>query len=176
MKLNLFSIPVYICNVDLEKIKIENKDVEKTWLSETPSSFNFENNLSQESSSYILGKIANLLKKDFNFAFNITLQNIWQNFYKNNDYQEKHNHPGSHFSFIIYKDIKESQTVLFNPCENLIESYYKDFKDIGHAIDYYYQPECTQGQMLLFPSFLIHMVKKNNNSSTIAGNIVIKKN
>ena len=37
MKLNLFSIPVYIGNIVVDKIVIENKAFKKNWYSETES-------------------------------------------------------------------------------------------------------------------------------------------
>ena len=38
MKLNLFSIPIYISNIDEEKIQLNKSVVKKTWFSETMSS------------------------------------------------------------------------------------------------------------------------------------------
>ena len=38
-----------------------------------------------------------------------------------------------------------------------------------------YTPDVNQSQIVIFPSFLEHMVAKINDSITIAGNINIKK-
>ena len=176
MKLNLFSVPIYIDNVDLNKIKVNNKDFKKTFLSETKTSINFKNTIDEDGAKYILNKISNLIQKDIKCSYKLFLQNIWENIYEKEDYQEKHNHAGSHFSFIIYKDVEKSNTVFLNPSEYIINSFYYNFNNISDILDYSFEPSCTKGQMIVFPSFLIHMVKKHNNSCTIAGNVVIKKN
>jgi len=169
MKLNIFSIPLYIANIDVTKINLVSEKFEETWLSETSSSHNFKNTLDTKSINYLLEKIASLLSKDIKGNYKINLTSIWQNNYKENDFQERHTHAGSHFSFIIFKKINESRTVFLNPIEDLITSYYNGSN--LNIFDQVYVPECRQGQMILFPSFLGHMVKKTSNASTIAGNI-----
>jgi len=170
MKIDLFSIPIYITNIDLKKIKLSVKEINNTWLSETPSSLNSQHMLEAGSLEYILREISSLLKITVNYK--IILDQIWENHYKEGDFQESHAHPGSHFSFIIYKKINESKTVFLNPAVDLIESYYinspyKPIQDI-------FEPKCTQGQMIVFPSFLTHMVKKTDDCETIAGNVSLK--
>ena len=39
MILNLFEIPIFIGEIDLKKIKLKNRKLEKTWLSDTNSSY-----------------------------------------------------------------------------------------------------------------------------------------
>ena len=176
MKLNLFSTPLYISNIDLDKIKIKNTKVKTQWLSETKSSHGCLNEIAEDSKSYILQTIVKLLNPDIHTPYTLFLQEIWQNHYKENDYQERHCHPGSHFSFIIYKKIKQSNTVFFNPSFSLIQSYYYGspllnlplFKNI-------FKVECREGQIVVFPSFLEHMVLKHSNSVTIAGNTILKE-
>ena len=103
MKLDIFSIPIYIDNIDCSKIKLETDKYEKIWDSNITSSHGHENKLNQESFNYILEKIWKLLNDDFHGKFKLNLENIWQNKYLEKDYQETHCHPQSHFSFIIYK-------------------------------------------------------------------------
>ena len=170
MKIDLFSVPIYITNIDLEKLKLSPKEISKTWLSETPSSLNSQHMVEAESLEYILREISSLL--NLTVDCKIKLKKIWENHYKKGDFQESHVHAGSHFSFIIYKKITESKTVFLNPAANLIESYYinspyKPIQDI-------FEPKCRQGQMIVFPSFLTHMVKKTNDCETIAGNVSLK--
>ena len=126
MKINLFETSVYIDNIDTDNINLENQGFEKTWLSETNSSYNFKNNIDDTSIKYLLSKIANLLKQNISKPFNLNLINIWENNYAESGYQEKHIHAQSHFSFIIYKDVKESNTVFFNPNDKLISAFYND--------------------------------------------------
>ena len=57
MKLNIFSIPLYIANIDINKINLVNEKFEETWLSETSSSHNFKNTLdNNNSTNYLLLK------------------------------------------------------------------------------------------------------------------------
>jgi len=176
MKLNVFSIPIYICNIDLNKIKLKNFKVKRQWLSQTESSHDCHNEITEDSTKYILETIIKLINQDIHKAYNITLTSIWQNNYKNNYYQEKHSHPGSHFSFVIYKKIKESNTVFFNPASQLIQSYYRKtfLSDLSLFSDIF-KVECREGQIIVFPSYLEHMVLKNSNSITISGNTLIKE-
>jgi len=175
MKLNLFSIPIYISNIDVDKIKIKNTKVKSQWLSETESSHGYLNEIGEESKAHILQTIVKLLNYDIHKPYELALTSVWQNNYKDNDYQERHSHPGSHFSFIIYKKIKKSNTVFFNPSCQLMESYYdKTFLLDLSLFDSIFKVECRQGQIVVFPSFLEHMVLKHSDSVTIAGNTIIK--
>ena len=159
MKLNIFSIPLYIANIDINKINLVNEKFEETWLSETSSSHNFKNTLDNNSINYLLQKIGSLLSEDIKGKFKINLTSIWQNNYKENDFQERHTHAGSHFSFIIFKKIDESRTVFLNPIEDLITSYYNGSN--LNIFEQVYTPECRQGQIILFPSFFRTYGKKN---------------
>ena len=175
MKVNLFQIPIFIGNIDCSKIILESDGLEKTWNSQTLSSHNFPIKMSKDSLDYLLEKIWNLIQSEFKTDFKIKLHSIWENFYKENDYQEKHIHPGSHFSFIIYKDIDESKTVFFNPNSNLILSFYLGLMNNMYLGDLSFKPECRKNQIIVFPSFLEHLVLKHSNSVTISGNIQIVK-
>ena len=174
MKFDLFSVPFWVINIDINKIKLNNLNFEKTWLSETLSSHNFNNKLEKDSEKYLLTQINNLIGQTIKPPYKIILKSIWENQYGENDFQEKHEHAGSHFSFVIYKKIKESNTIFMNPVLNLLESYYED----SILFDFFskqFKPSCREGQMIIFPSFISHMVLKHSNSVTIAGNIKIEK-
>tara|TARA_R110002110_G_scaffold415014_1_gene647467 strand:+ start:60 stop:635 length:576 start_codon:yes stop_codon:yes gene_type:complete len=174
MKLNLFSIPIYISNIDLDKIKLKNIKVKRQWLSGTESSHDCRNEITEDTRAHILQTIIKLLNYDIHKPYELVLSSIWQNNYKNNDYQERHAHPGSHFSFIIYKKVKQSNTVFFNPFLQLMESYYRKNNPVKTIlIDSSFKVECREGQIVVFPSFLEHMVLKHSNSVTISGNINI---
>jgi hypothetical protein len=175
MRLDLFSIPIFIDNVDSSKINLTNKNFEKTWNSKVTSSFNFENTLDKESANYLFKIIASLISKHFYTNQKIELLNIWENKYLENDFQEKHKHPHSHFSFIIYKDVEEGKTIFFNPAIDLIESYYPpNFFKQTNFFQLEFLPKCRKDQIVIFPSFLEHMVQKVNNSVTISGNLKIQ--
>jgi len=55
-------------------------------------------------------------------------------------------------------------------------SYYPpEILDNFNGLDENFAPECRKGQLLVFPSFVDHMVRKHSNSITIAGNVLIKE-
>tara|TARA_R100000734_G_C3292843_1_gene84434 strand:+ start:398 stop:946 length:549 start_codon:yes stop_codon:yes gene_type:complete len=172
MKLNLFSVPVYIGNIDVDKVKVSNQGFEKTWACRTNSSFNFQNTLEDDSAKYVLNVIYDLIRKDVQSPCKIEILNIWENRYENRDYQEKHVHPHSHFSFIIYKQIEEGKTVFVNPSDKSLLSYYAPvFWEKTNFFELDYEPKCRQGQIIIFPSFLEHMVKETNDYCvTVSGN------
>lgn len=171
MRLNLFSIPIYIGDIDCDKIKINNKGFKSNWLSETHSSHSFPNEVDEDSAMYILQIIAKLIAEDFQFKSKLKLCSVWENHYKENDFQEPHIHTNSHLSFIIYKKVKVSKTVFIHPYANMLETFYGEMP-VG-AFKRIYQPECKSNQIVVFPSCLQHMVKKTSDSITIAGNLLI---
>ena len=176
MKLDIFSIPIYIDNIDCSKIKLETDKYEKIWDSNITSSHGHENKLNQESFNYILEKIWKLLNDDFHGKFKLNLENIWQNKYLEKDYQETHCHPQSHFSFIIYKQIKESRTVFNSPFSSLIVGFYPmSLLDKMNILRSKFKPSCTQNQIIVFPSFLEHYVLSTTDAVTIAGNITLEE-
>ena len=95
---------------------------------------------------------------------------VWENNYMKNDFQEPHIHVHSHFSFIIYKKANESNTVFLNPSKYLLQSL-----DLGNIIPENYKLSLRQGQFVIFPSFLEHMVLQGNNYTTVSGNFNIKE-
>jgi hypothetical protein len=174
MKINLFSIPIFIGNIDTEKITLENETFSQSWLSKTNSSFNDCQNIKLRSDSviYLLENISKLLKQEIKNSFEISLKNIWSNKYNINDYQEEHIHSSSHFSFVIYKNVKESKTVFISSWKDLICAY--EMTDLFFT---HFNVECRSNQICVFPSFMKHMVLKNKlPSETISGNINIKVN
>ena len=179
MIVNLFEIPIYIGEVDLNKIKLINQKLEKIWLSETNSSYKntldekVENVIDKDSLTYLLKSIIKLFEEKQQQKFKISLINIWENIYKNNDFQEPHIHPDADFSFIIYKKVDKDggKTLFFNPSRNFIDP----FSNISYMYNKEFQPFCKEGQIVLFPSFLEHMVLRTSNQHTISGNIRFNK-
>ena len=175
MKRHLFSVPIYYENIDLSKIKLTNTKFEKTFDCGVLSSHNFKNHLDPESKTYLRDKIYNLMKEDYDIDFDILLTSIWENQYNENDYQEKHTHPFSHFSFIIYKDVEKSNTIFHNPIESLLLSYFTNFTKFFRIFPPSIKPPFKKGDIVVFPSFLEHMVTKNSKSVTISGNIILEE-
>ena len=122
MIINIFSIPIFIGNINANKIKFIKKiKTEDTWLSKTPSSYNDDNPdsiIDKKTIKFILETFADELTQVVSGTFELRLKNIWENNYRTEDYQEPHIHTGSDLSFIIYKDVEESKTVFLNPAKN----------------------------------------------------------
>ena len=167
MKFNLFSTPIFMTNIDLNKINIEAEIVENKWYSNTNTSHGKKNKLSKDGYHYLMTTIAKTIMPVLPGCSKVNLLNIWKNKYITEDFQENHIHTESHFSFIIY--VKgASKTVFFAPHKNLIECFYKE-----SFFDQTYQSEFRPGQIVIFPSYLEHMVKKSSNIETYAGNLLI---
>jgi len=174
VKIDLFAIPIFVGDIDLNKVNINNVDFHNQWLSNTESSHGFNNTLEKESNEYLCKIISSHLTNNFNHLIEVEITSIWQNNYKNNDFQESHIHAGNHFSFIIYKKIDKAQTIFLHPARNLMQSFYPEHV-LNKLFDIGFKPNINKPQIVIFPSFLEHMVAKINNSVTVAGNIIIKK-
>ena len=170
MIIDIFSIPILIGNIDHKKIILQNKVFEKTWLSKTPSTFKQQGKLNEKSATYLIKTIVKILEEKIKYPFEIQLLNVWQNKYSENDYQEPHIHNHCHFSFIIYEEVKESNTVFINPSKYLIQAF-----KLHYMFDESFMPQCKSGQIIIFPSFLEHMVVKGSKGKTLSGNIKFKK-
>lgn len=170
MKLNIFKIPIFIENINVDKLKFNEVSFEETWESKTPSTFKKGNNLlNQESTDYLLGVIAGLLFPEIKKEFSINLDKIWINKYKEKDYQEEHIHTKSHFSFIIYSKVKESNTVFLSRDREIIDAFGMDDMALFQTK---FEASCRSNQIILFPSFLTHRVKRaEEDYETISGNI-----
>jgi hypothetical protein len=77
MKVELFSTPIFITNIDLDKIKIESENFAKEWHSNTLSSFGFTNKLNASSYNYLMSVICNLLSNHLHAENELQLLNIW---------------------------------------------------------------------------------------------------
>ena len=171
MKIDLFSIPIWIGNIEASKIEIKNKESSPTFLSDIKTNFDSKNIIDKEAVQYLYQTIVKLLDEKITSPYTVELQHIWENHYEEADFQEAHTHPNSDFSFIIYKKINESRTVFLSPFRHLLGSYYfscSKKQDIMGGE--FYMPECRENQIIIFPSFLEHCVKKTSNATTIAGN------
>ena len=168
MRLDLFSVPIHIGKVNLKKIKL-NSNFKKTWMSETPSSFDEKNVLDKESDLYLVKYIGNLIKKHYYSKFELGIGNIWQNNYNNNNYQEPHVHANSKLCFIIYKKVTNAKTIFFNPAKNVI-----DMLQVADIYPRVYVPNVKTGAIIVFPGFLEHMVSPNSDQNTISGNLIFK--
>tara|TARA_Y100001937_G_C6927378_1_gene244487 strand:- start:35 stop:568 length:534 start_codon:yes stop_codon:yes gene_type:complete len=172
MKLNLFSIPIWIANIDASKIKLKEQNIKQSFASKVNTTIDNKTDIDEESLNYIYQTVVNMLKDDVLPHYKLNLEHIWTNYYKDSDFQENHSHAGSHLSFIIYKKIQKSNVVFMNPNSTVLEAYYPhDQNKINFLGGYDFTPQCRQNQIILFPSYLGHYVKKTSDAVTIAGNL-----
>tara|TARA_R100001591_G_scaffold233_1_gene458 strand:+ start:3383 stop:3883 length:501 start_codon:yes stop_codon:yes gene_type:complete len=166
MKYNIFPTPIWVEDIDSSKLELTTEEYKKSWLSGTLSSYLSNNNkMTQKGAKYLKEQIINCLQ-DFKI-YDCKIINVWRNIY-NNDFQERHTHPNSSFSFTIYEKLEKPQTVFFHPSHDMIYA-----TKVDPYIDCIFFPQVKQNQIILFPSYLEHMVKKAKNSVTISGNIGI---
>ena len=170
MNLDLFSVPFFIGNIDLKRIKLE-VEMGTAFTSETPSSYCEKNLLDPESEKYLMKVLVDLLGEKFSH-FSVVLMSIWRNEYLNNDFQEPHVHIGSKFSFIIYEKVVTPHTIFYNPAKYLLDATFGDELTRYHTRQF--TPSVRKGQLILFPSYIEHMVNKNSDQVTISGNIDFK--
>lgn len=169
---NLFRTPIFYGDIDSKKIQFEQQnDFIPSWLSRANStkSKNKDNILRTESKIYLLKTICLIMGEEFK-NFSLNLINIWTNQYNQNDYQEPHIHPDSHFSFIIYSKVKESKTYFTAPNNYLIEAF--KMESLYKTKEYV---NLSNNKIVIFPSFLSHGVQSSNDQETIAGNLLFKK-
>lgn len=169
MRKELFSVPIFIDQVDLSRIEITETGFEPTWNSGTPSNYLYQPEMHPDTFDYLSEIIDKQLRSTGDYI-NPTINAIWRNDYKETDTQEVHIHAQSQWSFIIYETVKESKTVFLNPAwktiEVLIGPYCK-------SLPMNWQPEVSAGTIIIFPSFLEHFVLAGNIGSTIAGNVTL---
>ena len=178
MLLKLFASPVLIDVVDLSKIQITNKNFSQKWQGDVHTSHGFHNELNESGSNELLKVLIKNLDNIINFKYQIEIVSVWQNKYEVGHSQDKHTHTRSHFSFIIYDDVEESKTVFVHPINDfMLEKYaFLGIKgdEAAKIFQLEFEPKLKKGNIIIFPSYLEHYVKKNNKSgSTISGNIII---
>ncbi len=167
MKHFLFQVPIWKENIDVSKIELKSSNFKPSFLSGVLSSFGGKNLISKAGSNYLGTKLKEILSEDFEVN-KITMHQIWKNVYQN-DFQDKHNHAGCHFSFVAYERIEKPQTIFFHPARDLIyaskaETLYKT-KDTFNVV---------QNDLIIFPSYLDHMVSLTKDALTISGNFDIE--
>jgi hypothetical protein len=168
---NLFAIPIFEDVVDLDKIHIESKEYNTTWDSEINTSFGTEHNVSEETWIHLNEVVSRNINEIQCSYENARIDGIWRNVYTKNDYQDPHIHPHSQWSFIIYETVPESKTLFFNPSMKDIQNQICGNGTPQFPLDY--KPKLKAGSIIIFPSFLMHMVTHGNEGSTISGNVYL---
>jgi len=172
---NIFSTPIFIDDIDLSKVNLLSESFKTQWESNTLSSHGEPNTLKHEEVNYLLNLIVKNLNEFISDKFEIKLNDMWRNKYKLGDFQDKHVHIKHDFSFIIYEEVKESKTVFVHPIQQLLlEKYGYGDEQMSCIFNHQHEPKCKAGQIIIFPSYLEHYVKSNDEETiTIAGNIKV---
>ena len=167
MKQVLFEVPIWKQNIDVSKIKLNSSNFKKSFNSEILTSHDGHNVLEKEGVDYLSNIFAKLLADDLKLK-KITITHIWRNIYKNS-FQERHNHAGSHFSFVVYERLHEPQTIFFHPAIDLMLTTKNNriFKTDEKL-------NVVQNDLIIFPGYLDHMVRLTKDGLTISGNFDIE--
>ena len=167
MKKEIFAIPIFEDKVDLDKINLPEVETEPTWDAGVPSSFSNELEIPEETYKHLSEIINTNLYEGNLLGANPKFGHIWYNRYNKHHYQDAHIHPRCQWSFIIYVDL-HAKTSFLNPSMPLIQN------QLGNQLSDFpldYKPDLRPGSIIIFPSFLMHMVNSGNEGTTISGNI-----
>lgn len=179
---NLFPIPVYMTNIDREFRKEELDVIE-----------NEKNNLHQNGNSAVnnLNYISNnnyiLNKPEFNkiksFITNhcknylhkiispsneveLCITQSWLNYTKENEFHHSHSHPNSIISGVLYIDADEENDNIEFTNPNIPQQIRPEIKEYNIWNSYSWWLPVKTGQLLIFPSSLIHQVKVKKGLNT----------
>ena len=169
MKIEIFGIPIFEDEVDLEKIVLPDAELENTWDSGTPTTFGTQkvDDVPEETGKYLSEVVERNLYYGECMGANPRFGHIWKNVYSKHDYQDVHIHPNCQWSFVIYVDTY-SKTSFLNPSMKDIQN------QIGNQVVQFpldYKPNLGPGSIIIFPSFLFHMVNSGVEGTTLSGNI-----
>ena len=112
----------------------------------------------------------NIKIKEYQIDYGVNelkIDNSWVNIQNKNSILKKHSHPDSIISGVVYlKTDKKSSKIYFhnfNPYRTFVD-FKKDTE--FNSENYFFKPQT--GDLILFPSWLIHSSDKNNSPSRIA--------
>ena len=169
---DLFATPVFVIPVDINQIEVpyQTKDFAPTFESGLDTTYR-KQKVPEQTYAYLRSVIAPVLNSLSDPWRTMKFIDLWRNRYTKTDYQSGHIHPHVQWSFIIYEDVP-SKTIFMNPALHLIQnqSHHPGSKD--HPIVWH--PRIEPENMVLFPSWIEHMVIPGNEGHTIAGNIELK--
>ena len=174
MIVDLFRVPVYDAFLELDNKKLENYCIElskKDKGREKSNSGGWQSNDLQQDFRLdsLISEISyhsNLFFKELGLVMEVGLTNIWANINKYRDYNREHLHPSSKISGVYYIKVpeKSGNFVFLHPsCD--IMGY--DWNYEGNPGSDYITPakklHPTPGTLILFPSWLKHLVEPNMN-------------
>ena len=167
----IFGIPIFEDKVDLDIFQIPDEpaeDLQPTWDSGLQTTFNTKLELPQPVWEHLGEIIGNNLGPVGLMGLEPHIGHVWRNRYREHDYQDPHIHPHSQWSFIVYETVENSRTSFFNPSMGLIQN---QLGNCSGAFPLDYKPQLKKGDIIIFPSFLMHSVNSGQVGTTISGNV-----
>ena len=170
----IFGIPIFEDTVNLDIFKIPDEpaeDLQPTWDSQLQTTFNTKLELPQPVWEHLGEIIGNNLGPVGLMGLEPHIGHVWRNRYRETDYQDPHIHPNSQWSFIVYETVENSRTSFFNPSMGLIQN---QLGNCSGAFPLDYKPQLKKGDIIIFPSFLMHSVNSGQVGTTVSGNVYMK--
>ena len=167
----IFGIPIFEDKVDLDIFQIPDEpaeDLQPTWDSQLQTTFNTKLELPQPVWEHLGEIIGNNLGPVGLMGLEPHIGHVWRNRYRETDYQDPHIHPNSQWSFIVYETVENSRTSFFNPSMGLIQN---QLGNCSGAFPLDYKPQLKKGDIIIFPSFLMHSVNSGQVGTTVSGNV-----
>ena len=170
----IFGIPIFEDTVNLDIFKIPDEpaeDLQPTWDSQLQTTFNTKLELPQPVWEHLGEIIGNNLGPVGLMGLEPHIGHVWRNRYREHDYQDPHIHPHSQWTFIVYETVENSRTSFFNPSMGLIQN---QLGNCSGAFPLDYKPQLKKGDIIIFPSFLMHSVNSGQVGTTVSGNVYMK--
>ena len=170
----VFGIPIFEDKVDLDIFQIPEEpeeDLQPTWDSGVRTTFNTKLELPQPVWEHLGDIVGRNLGPCGLMGLEPHIGHVWRNRYEEHDYQDPHIHPNSQWSFIVYETVERSRTSFFNPSMGLIQN---QLGNCHGAFPLDYKPNLKKGDIIIFPSFLLHSVNSGQVGTTVSGNIYMK--
>lgn len=89
----------------------------------------------------------------FNVDLSMRVENLWAQRYTSQGFMPPHTHEPSGFSAVLYAEFDEH--------EHESTKFWAPFKNTIDAMDYRFDPKVKEGDILFFPSYLMHYAEPN---------------
>ena len=166
---NLFKNFVLSKNLNLDNDKLKNLSYQIENNSEHRNMSNVggyqSTDISDHSELQELKDLINLhgdeIRKSYRLSNEVQMTRLWLNINRHKDYNKQHTHRDSLFSGVYYINLpKDTGIVFVHPSPNYGFSWGNAKFDTDCFSDgYYYEPK--NGELLIFPSWLVHYVPSN---------------